>query len=561
MTTPRPRTGGHILVDQLLVHGAEYAFCVPGESFLEVLDGLHDARDRIKLFNARHEAGAANMAEAVGKLTGKPGIALVTRGPGACHASIGVHTAHQDSTPMILLIGQVGRDMMDREAFQEIDYRRMLGPVAKWAAQIDTTARIPEYMARAFHVATSGRPGPVVLALPEDMLTETAAVRDAVPYAPLQAKPAAADVARVADLLRDAEKPLLLIGGSGWTDAACARVQAWAEACGVPLAVSFRRQDLCDNRSRVYAGDLGTSGPPKLVKRAKEADLLIVVGARLGEMTTQGYTVLDAPEPRQTVVHVHPDADEIGRVFRAALAIQAGPAAFAAALADSRPVDGTRWRAWTEAARADYLESLQPAPYNGALDLGRAFASLRDTLPRDAIVTLDAGNHTGWPQRFLSFGRPGREIGPTSGAMGYSVPAAVAASLVHPDRLVIGCVGDGGFQMAGQELATAVQYGGKPIVMVFNNGTYGTIRMHQEREHPTRVVGTDLVNPDFVAMGRAMGCHGELVTRTDEFAPAFERAANSGRAALIELRTDPEVITTRTTITAIREAALARAKA
>jgi acetolactate synthase-1/2/3 large subunit len=275
-------------------------------------------------------------------------------------------------------------------------------------------------------------------------------------------------------------------------------------------------------------------------------------------MTTQGYTVLDSPDPRPTIVHVHPDADEIGRVFRAALAIQAGPSAFVAALADAKPVSGTRWRAWTEAARADYLETLQPMPYNGALDVGRAFAALRDSLPRDAIVTLDAGNHTGWAQRYLSFGRPGREIGPTSGAMGYSVPAAVAASLVHRDRLVLGCVGDGGFQMSGQELATAVQYGGKPIVMVFNNGTYGTIRMHQEREHPARVVGTDLVNPDFVAMGKAMGCHGELVTRTDEFAPAFERAVKSGRAALIELRTDPEIITTRTTITAIREAALAK---
>src|SRR5262245_49938403 len=330
MTSKRPRTGGHILVDQLLVHGAEYAFCVPGESFLEVLDGLHDARDRIKLYNARHEAGAANMAEAVGKLTGKPGIALVTRGPGACHGAIGVHTAFQDSTPMILLIGQVGRDMMDREAFQEIDYRQMFGPIAKWAAQIDTTDRIPEYMARAFHVATSGRPGPVVLALPEDMLTETAEVRDAVPYAPLQAKPDAADVARVADLLRDAEKPLLLIGGAGWTDAACARVQAWAEACNVPLAVSFRRQDLCDNRARIYAGDLGTSGPPKLVKRAKEADLLIVVGARLGETTTQGYTIMDSPEPRQKLIHVHSDANELGRVYRPTLAIQGTAESFAA---------------------------------------------------------------------------------------------------------------------------------------------------------------------------------------------------------------------------------------
>ncbi|MBL8835690.1 MAG: thiamine pyrophosphate-binding protein [Alphaproteobacteria bacterium] len=561
MSTPRPRTGGHILVDQLLIHGAEWAFCVPGESFLEVLDGLHDARDRIHLINARHEAGAANMAEAVGKLTGRPGIAMVTRGPGACHAAVGIHTAFQDSTPLIMLIGQVGRDMMDREAFQEIDYRKMFGPVAKWAAQIDQTDRIPEYMARAFHVATSGRPGPVVLALPEDMLTETATVRDAHRYKPLQAKPDADDLGALRELLAKAERPLMLLGGAQWTDEACADIQAFAEACDLPVAVSFRRQDIFDNSSRVYAGDLGTSGPPQLVKRAKEADLLIVVGARLGEMTTQGYTVLDTPEPRQTLVHVHPDADDIGRVHRASLAIQSGPSAFATALADIRRVEGSRWRGWTEAARADYLNSLEPTPYNGALDMGRAFGWLRDTLPRDAIVTVDAGNHTGWPQRYLRYGRPGREIGPTNGAMGYSVPAAVAASLVHKDRLVVGCVGDGGFMMSGQEVATAVQYGGKPIILVFNNNIYGTIRMHQEREHPTRVVGTDLVNPDFAALGRAMGCHGESVHRTDEFAPAFERAVKSGKAAVIELRTDPELITTRTTITAIREAALARAKA
>jgi len=561
MSTPRPRTGGHILVDQLLIHGAEWAFCVPGESFLEVLDGMHDARDRIHLVNARHEAGAANMAEAVGKLTGRPGIAMVTRGPGACHAAIGVHTAFQDSTPLIMLIGQVGRDMMDREAFQEIDYRQMFGPVAKWAAQIDATDRIPEYMARAFHVATSGRPGPVVLALPEDMLTETATVRDAHRYQPLQAKPDPDDLTALREMIAKAERPLMLLGGSQWTDEACADIQAFAEACAIPVAVSFRRQDLIANASPVYAGDLGTSGPPSLVKRAKEADLLIVIGARLGEMTTQGYTVLDTPEPRQTLVHVHPDADDIGRVFRPTLAIQSGTSAFASALASLRRVDGARWRKWTEAAHADYLATLEPTPYNGALDMGRAFGWLRDSLPRDAIVTVDAGNHTGWPQRYLRYGRPGREIGPTNGAMGYSVPAAVAASLVHKDRLVVGCVGDGGFMMSGQEVATAVQYGGKPIILVFNNSIYGTIRMHQEREHPTRVVGTDLVNPDFAAIGRAMGCHGETVHKTDEFAPAFERAMRSGKAAVLELRTDPELITTRTTITAIREAALARAKA
>lgn len=560
MAQPRRRTGGHILVDQLLVHGVEHAFCVPGESYLEVLDGLHDARDRIRLVNARHEAGAANMAEAAGKLTGKPGICMVTRGPGATHAAVGVHIARQDSTPMIMLVGQVARDAADREAFQEIEYRQMFAPVAKWVAQIERTERIPEYIARAFQVATSGRPGPVVLSLPEDMLTETAAVPDAQPYAPVQARPAPRDLERLRELLQKAQRPLLLIGGSGWSDAGGARIQAFAEANDLPIAASFRRQDAIDARARVYVGELGTAGPPALIKRAKEADLLIAIGARLGEMTTQGYTVLDSPEPRQTLVHIHADADELGRVFRPTLGIQSGANAFAEAIAELKPVGGARWRAWLEAARADYLATLEPNPYNGALDLGRVMVGLRDRLPRDAIVTVDAGNHTGWPQRFLGFGRPGRLLGPTAGAMGYSVPAAVAASIVHPNRLVIGCVGDGGFMMSGMEVATAVQCGAKPVILVFNNKMYGTIRMHQEREHPTRVVGTDLNSPDFAALGRALGCHGETVTRTDEFAPALERAIASGMAAVIELQADPEIITTRTTLTALREAARARTK-
>ncbi|HEX6978994.1 MAG TPA: thiamine pyrophosphate-binding protein [Alphaproteobacteria bacterium] len=555
------RSGGKILVDQLLIHGADMAFCVPGESYLEVLDALHDAAPRIKLVNARHEAGAANMAEAYGKLTGRPGICLVTRGPGACHAAVGVHTAFQDSTPMIMLVGQVGRDMMDREAFQEIDYRQMFGPVAKWAAQIDRADRIPEYMSRAFHVATSGRPGPIVLALPDDMLVDRVVVADAAPYVPVQAQATEAQVAELMKLLGRAARPLLLVGGPGWSDEACRQITAFAEANNIPACASFRRQDVLDNRSPVYAGDLGTSGPPALIKRVKEADLLIVVGARLGEMTTQGYTIMDAPEPRQKLVHVHADADELGRVYRPTLAIQSSSAAFAALAAKARPVDGTKWKAWTEAARADYLATLEPTPYNGALDVGRALAQLRDWLPRNAIVTLDAGNHTGWPQRYLSYGRPGRELGPTSGAMGYSVPAAVAAKLVHPDRLVLSFVGDGGFMMSGQEMATAVQYGANVITLVLNNRMYGTIRMHQEREHPGRVVGTDLVNPDFAALARAMGCHGETVRRTDEFQPALERAIAAGKPAVIELQTDPELVTTRTTLTALREAALKRASA
>ena len=555
------RSGGQVLVDQLLIHGTDTAFCVPGESYLEVLDALYDARDRIRLINARQEAGAANMAEAYGKLTGRPGICLVTRGPGACQAAVGVHTAMQDSTPMILLVGQIARDTTDRESFQEVDYRQMFGPLAKWAAQIDQAERVPEYMARAFHVATSGRPGPVVLALPEDMLTDRIEVRDAAPYAAVQPSPDIADLDRVRKLLEKAERPMLMVGGSRWTDAACAQMIAFAETWNLPTVASFRRMDLFDNKSRVYAGDLGTSPVPSLPKRMKEADFLLVVGARLGDITTQAYTTLDVPEPKQTLVHVYPDADELGRVFRPDIGIAAGPVAFVNAVMSLRPTSTPRWGKWSEAARADYVATLDPSPYNGALDMGRALAELRGKLPADAIVTLDAGNHTGWPMRYLSYGRPGRLLGPTSGAMAYSVPAAVAASLVHRDRLVIGCVGDGGFMMSGQEFMTAVQHGGKPIILVFNNRSYGTIRMHQERDHPERVVGTDLINPDFAALARAYGGHGETVTRTDDFMPAFQRAVASGKAALIELRTDTDLITTRTTIAALRETARKKAMA
>jgi acetolactate synthase-1/2/3 large subunit len=558
MSPVATRSGGKILVDQLLIHGADMAFCVPGESYLEVLDALHDAAPRLKLVNARHEAGAANMADAYGKLTARPGIALATRGPGACHAAVGVHTAFQDSTPLILLVGQVGREAMDREAFQEVDYRQMFGPVAKWAAQIDRTERIPEYISRAYHVATSGRPGPVVLALPEDLLTETAAVPDGVRYRPAQPHATAEDLAALRELLAAAERPLMLLGGPNWSDAACRQIVAFAEANALPTAVSFRRQDVFDNRSSAYVGDLGTSGPPPLIRRAKEADLLIVVGARLGEMTTQGYTILQSPEPRQRLVHVHADPDELGRVYRPTLAIVSDSDAFAAHAAELAPVAKPRWVEWCKAARADYIATLEPTPYNGALDVGRALAGIRDTLPRDFILTIDAGNHSGWVQRYLSFGRPGREIGPTSGAMGYAVPAAVAAKLVHPERLVLACVGDGGFMMCGQEMSTAVQYGANVITLLVNNGIYGTIRMHQEREHPGRVVGTDLVNPDFRALALSLGCYAEQVTRTDELAPALDRAIKSGKPAIIELQTDPELLSTRLTVSALRERARAR---
>lgn len=549
----RPRSGGQVLVDQLLIHGVESAFCVPGESYLEVLDALHDVRDRIHLYNARHEAGAANMAEAYGKLTGKPGICLVTRGPGACHASIGVHIAQQDSTPMILLIGQVDRPSRDREAFQEIDYRQMFGSIAKWVAQIDDAARIPEYMARAFRVATSGRPGPVVLALPEDMLTDVVDTVDAPPYRPTRADIGTADLTRIREALSSASRPLLLVGGSGWDDTACRNITAFAEAHDLPVACSFRRQDIVNNRSDVYIGDFGTASSPQLVKRIAEADLLLVIGARLGEMTTKTYTTLTPPVAHQTLIHIHGDSDEIGRVYSPEIGIAAAPERVARALRDCRWEQlAGRWSEWRRQARQAYFDDISSTDEDGALNLGQALMAIRDQLPSDTVVTLDAGNHTGWAQRYLRYGRPGRQLGSTCGAMGYAVPAAVSASLHAPDRVVLAFVGDGGFMMSGQELATAVQHGGRPIVLLFNNGTYGTIRMHQEREHPERVIGTDLVNPDFLSMAAGMGAYTAMVNRTDELLPALQGAIEARRPAVIELRTDPERISTRTTISRLR---------
>ncbi|WP_163559468.1 thiamine pyrophosphate-binding protein [Halomonas sp. NO4] len=549
----RPRSGGQVLVDQLLIHGVESAYCVPGESYLEVLDALYDVQDRISLYNARHEAGAANMAEAYGKLTDKPGICLVTRGPGACHASIGVHIAQQDSTPMILLIGQVDRPSRDREAFQEIDYQQMFGSIAKWVAQIDDAARIPEYMARAFRVATSGRPGPVVLSLPEDMLTDVVDTVDAPPYRPTRADIGAADLTRIREALSSARRPLLLVGGSGWDDTACRDITTFAEAHDLPVACSFRRQDIVNNRSDVYIGDFGTASSPQLVKRIAEADLLLVIGARLGEMTTKTYTTLTPPVANQTLIHIHSDSDEIGRVYSPEIGIAAAPERVARALRDCRWEQLTgRWSEWRQQARQAYFDDISSTDEDGPLNIGQALMAVRDQLPCDTVITLDAGNHTGWAQRYLRYGRPGRQLGSTCGAMGYSVPAAVSASLQDPERVVLAFVGDGGFMMSGQELATAVHHGGRPIVLLFNNGTYGTIRMHQEREHPERIVGTDLVNPDFLTMAAGMGAYTAMVNRTDELLLALQGAIEARRPAVIELRTDPERISTRTTITRLR---------
>ena len=554
---PNMRTGGQILVDQLKIHGADTAYCVPGESYLAVLDALYDARNRIRLVVARQEGGAAYMAEAYGKLTGKPGICFVTRGPGATNASVGVHTAFQDSTPMILFIGQVARGDIEREAFQEIDFRRMYGQLAKWVAQIDDPGRIPELVAHAFTLATSGRPGPVVLALPEDMLREPAAVADAERYKTIQALPGAADLAKLREMLAASKKPIMLLGGSTWNAQAVADITAFAEANKLATATSFRCQDRFDNLHACYVGDLGIAPNPKLAARIQEADTIIAVGPRLGEMTTGGYMLLDVPRPKQKLVHVHMGAEELGRVYQADLPINSGMVQFAAAVKSLRPVDADRWAAWTAGAHKDYLEYTTPVSNPGAVQLGAIVASLRDQLPPDTIVTNGAGNYAGWVHRFWRFRRYGTQLAPTSGSMGYGVPAGVAAALAHPDRAVLAFSGDGCFQMNGQELGTAIQYGARPIFFVVNNGMYGTIRMHQEREYPTRVSGTDIVNPDFAVLARAYGAHGETIERTDDFAAAFERARKSGRAALIELRLDAEAITTRTTLSKIREASLA----
>jgi acetolactate synthase I/II/III large subunit len=552
-----PLSGGQLVVAALRAHRVEMAFSVAGESYLEVLDALFDAPE-IHLVTCRQEGGAAFMAEAYGKLTGKPGVLLVTRGPGACNASIGIHTAFQDSTPMVVLVGQVARHQIDREAFQEVDFRRMFAPLAKWVAQIDMAERVPELVNQAFQVATSGRPGPVVLALPEDMLRDRRAAPVVGPHHPVRAHPGAADLAELRRLLAAAQRPMMLVGGSGWSDAACRDITRFAVANDLPVCCSFRRQDIVDNRSPCFVGDLGTGASPTLVARVKESDLLLAVGARIGEITSQSYTLMGIPDPGKTLIHIHPAAEEFGRVFRPSLAIQSGMPEFAAAAVALEPAPAY-WSAWRAAARVEYEVGLLPSSGgSAALDLGQVMGWLRERLPDDAIVTSDAGNFSGWPNRFLQYRRPGRQLGPTSGAMGYGVPAAVGAKLVHPDRLVVGFCGDGGFLMTGQELATSLAEGVGPIILLFNNAMYGTIRMHQERRFPGRVVGTALKNPDFVALARAYGAFSVRVTRTEEFAPSFEEAAAGKRAAVIELQMDPEIITTRTTLSAIRHQAEAQ---
>jgi acetolactate synthase-1/2/3 large subunit len=550
------RHGGRILVDQLELQGVDVAFGVPGESYLPILDALHDSS--VRYVTCRHEVGAANMADAYGKLTGRPGVCLVTRGPGATHAACGVHTAFQDSTPMLLLVGQVARSMLDREAFQEVDYRQLFAPLAKWVGQVMDPARIPEYVSRAFHVATSGRPGPVVLALPEDVLAEEAEAPDAAPYTASQAHPGDAELARTRELLAAAERPLVIVGGHPWSAQAHADLTAFCEASELPVAASFRCQDYVDNESPSYVGHLTLGADPRLAQRVREADVLLVVGARLGEITTAGYSLVDVPGGSQRLIHVHAGAEELGRVYRPDVGILSGLPAFAAALRGLEPFDSTAWRGRTVEARADFLAHSSPEPRDTAVDMGEVTTILRDRLPADAIVANGAGNFSVWAHRFYRFRRFRTQLAPTSGAMGYGVPAAVAAKLLHPERVVVAFAGDGDFLMSGQELGTAVQYEAAIVVLVVNNGMYGTIRMHQERHYPGRVSGTDLVNPDFAALARAFGAHGDVVESTADFGAALEAALGSGRPALLELRVDPEAITPRQTIAEIRRAALER---
>lgn len=552
------RSGGQILVDQLKIHGADLAFCVPGESYLAVLDALYDAREQIKLITCRHEAGAANMAEAYGKLTGRPGICFVTRGPGATHASIGLHTALQDSTPMILFIGQVARDQGEREAFQEIDYRRMLAPLTKWVAEVPSAERLPEFISRAFHTAVAGRAGPVALALPEDMLTERVVAVDSRAYQRVSAAPRSEDMARLADILSSAERPLAVVGGGGWSLQACEDVLRFLEAWNLPAVTSFRGKDRLDNRHPLYVGDMGIGIDPKLAQRIGQSDALIVIGPRLGEMTTNGYTRVVPPVPAQRLVHVYPSGEELNRVYQAELGIVSGMGAFGKAAAALKPPAPVRWKAWAAAARADYEAFVRPVAVEGAVNPSEIFAWLNERLPADAIYTNGAGNYAGWLHRFHLHRRFNTQLAPTSGAMGYGVPAAIAAKAVYPDRVVVACAGDGCFLMNGQELATAAQYGLNIVVLVFNNGMYGTIRMHQERDYPARVVGTDLQNPDFAAYAKAFGFWSATVRATGEFAGAFDAALASGKPALIEVITEPEAITPTATLSGIRKAALNR---
>ena len=550
------RTAAEILVDQLIAQGVREVFCVPGESYLAVLDAFHDRA--IDVIVCRQEAGAAIMAEAVGKATGRPGVCFVTRGPGATNAMHGIHIAQQGSSPMIMFVGQIARGARGREAFQEMDYRAVFGPMTKWADEIDEAARIPEMISRAFHTAMNGRPGPVVLALPEDMLTETAAVIDAPCVTPSEAAPTAADTQRLASMLGEARAPVLILGGSRWNKESCDAIGRFAERWALPVVTSFRRVSLIDNLHPNYAGDLGIGANPKLLARLKAADLVIVAGGRLGDVPSQGYTLFDIPRPGCRLVHIHPEPSELGRVYAADLAIAATPAGLAEAVEGLAPVADPAWIGSAEAAHADYRAwSETPMPQPGGVNLGEIIVWLRDNLPDDAFVCNGAGNFAAWVVRYLRIRRYGAHAGPMSGSMGYGVPAAVALQKLHPDAPVVCVTGDGDFLMNGQEFATAVQYDLPIVVIVCDNGLYGTIRMHQEREYPGRVSATTLRNPDFAAYARAFGGFGATIEATADFPAAYAAARASGLPSILHLKIDPEAILPGQTLSQIKEKALA----
>ncbi len=551
MTLSSPRTGGQILVDQLRIQGCDRVFTVPGESFLAVLDALHDAPE-IDVTVCRQEGGVAYMADADGKMTGRPGVAFVTRGPGASNASAGVHVAFQDSTPMILFVGDLDRADRDREGFQEIDMAAFFAPIAKWAARIDDARRIPEYVARAWRVATAGRPGPVVLAIPEDMLRDEVETADRPRVPPVAETPDPGAVGAMFELLKEATNPVAIIGGADWSPCAAHHWANFGFRHGIPTAAAFRRQDAVANTCGVYAGQLGYGPNPKLQQRIREADLLIVVGARLGESTTDGYKLVTPDHPDQILVHVHPDPNELGRVYHADLPICADMSEFAQMCDDWGDPDLVRFSAGEEAHR-EWLEWSEPKPRDGVkLDLGPCVKAMRDVLPVDTIICNGAGNFSGWWHRYWRYGAAPTQLAPTSGTMGYGLPAAVAAALRFKDRTVICVAGDGDFLMNGQELATAGQYGADLLVILVDNGSYGTIRMHQERDYPARISATSLANPDFVKLAEAYGGWAERVETTDQFAPALARAMERKGIRLIHCVTDVEVISNQTTIEKLR---------
>ncbi|MBP0593674.1 thiamine pyrophosphate-binding protein [Paraburkholderia sp. LEh10] len=568
ISNPAPlsrRNGGQILMQQLRIHGTRRIFLVPGESYLPCIDALNEHRGVIEPIACRQESGAAYMAESLGKLTGEPGICFVTRGPGATNASIGVHTAFQDSTPMILFIGQVGNDFYEREAFQEIDYRRMFGQMAKWVAQIDRTDRIPEYIARAFSVATSGRPGPVVLALPEDTLWGTAEVAGLPRYTRTYSHPGAEDLQRMVALLEEAERPFMIVGGTGWTREAISHLEDFAVRFQLPVGTAWRRLECFDQRSANAAGHVGWAMTPELRQRLLDADVILAVGTRLGEATTDGYTVIESPMPKQKLIHVYPDASELGRVFLPTQAIVADVASFANALVPLSPRQPLERMDWVRSARADYMASLKPLPAKEPLSLDEVASIAAKQLPHDACITVGAGNYALYPHRYREYAGPGTSLTPTVGSMGYGLPAAISAKLENPERTVVCYAGDGCFQMNLQELGVALQYRVGIVVLVFNNGIWGTIRSHQEREFPGRDIALSFTNPNFAALVRSYGGHGEVVERTEDFSAALARACSFAEReklpALIELRYDADAIAPGETLSGIRDAAYARQKA